>query len=151
MGPVLHADEAHGLSSALAVLPGDGMNAETGAGQSQQNGLLGRKVGVDIRGVALRHVADAVVGLSGWLSQDLQTACIQGKQAEFGLHHAGFAGAVGADDGRNGSLGNNEGPLRPDRPSRSADGGMVEDDAGLRGCSIRVRIHGVLSGREPRW
>ena len=151
VGPVLHTDEAHGLSGALAVLPGDGVNAEPGAGQPQQDGLFGRQVGVDVRGVALGYVADAVVGLAGRLPQDPQAAGVQGEQAQLGLHHAGLAGAVGAHDGGHGPRGNGEGPLRPDQPPGSADGGMVEDDAGLRGCAVRVRIHGFLSCTGSKW
>ena len=105
------------------------MDAESGAGQAQQHGLFGGEIGIDIRHIALRHISDAFVHLACGLAQHGQAAMAERQKAQLGPHHRGFAGAVGADDGRDRTGRNGEGAMLPDDMVATLDGGIAEHDA----------------------
>lgn len=64
---------------------GDGVDAESGAGQAQQHGLFGGEIGIDIRHIALRHISDAFVHLACGLAQHGQAAMAERQKAQLGL------------------------------------------------------------------
>ena len=123
------AGELHRLERFGFLGLGDGVDAESGAGQAQQHGLFGGEIGIDIRHIALRHISDAFVHLACGLAQHGQAAMAERQKAQLGPYHRGFAGAVGADDGRDRTGGNGEGAMLPDDMVATLDGGIAEHDA----------------------
>lgn len=90
------------------------MNAEPCPGQAKQHRLFGGDVRFDVGCVALRHIPYTVIHGAGRLAEYGYAAVGDGNQSEFGLHHGGFPGSVGADDGCHRALRDTEGAMLPD-------------------------------------
>ena len=134
---VLQADEVHGLAGLVSECFGDGMDAEFGSRQAKEHRLFRGDIRFDVGSVALRHIADAAVCGTCRLTEHPDAAVRGRNQPQFGLHHRGFAGPVGADDCGYRALRNAERAMLPDDATASFDAGVVEFDAGR--CLV---VHG---------
>ena len=113
------------------------MNAESSSRQAEKHRLFRGDVRFDVGCVALRHVADAPVCGACRLPEYLDAAVRGWNQSQLGLHHGGFARAVGTDDCGYRALRNAERAVLPDDVTASFDAGVVEFDAGR--CLV---VHG---------
>ena len=134
---VLQADEVHSFAGLVSKCFGDGMDAEFGARQAEEHRLFRGDIRFNVGSVALRHIADAAVRGTCRLSEHPDAAVRGRDQSQFGLHHRGLAGAVGADDCGYRALRNAERAMLPDDAIASLDAGVIEFDAGM--CLV---VHG---------